>query len=401
MSASSSKLQLFAQKLKSGSKKRDGPTSPVPVQFIKSPFDAMPGPSDDGVTVVATLPRDAAPAAGAPAPVHVVAPVPSKASSTTSRDTRASGMLNDILGTFDELLSSKQLEAVQEEAKASVYAPVRSASTDMIIDESKGVARVTHTVGGARPSRPEEGGEDSADDTTVDDSASLKHKGGGGSQSDLPGYKAIKIARHLNIVEDLDSRNPDVPTPFQERKSRRRNEMDDNDFVALAESFRQGRNQRGAWLKDKSSASLLENVNAGGLVGGGSAADLQIATSGDDLEGTKGGSGGTPQSDETASEAMEGLGGAEAPQRSPGVNVLASSPSVMHVPDTTSPPGASEEWMNALIRENALVNAIGQQRSSSSSIGYVPQHLGAATSQAMSPSAMTVAAKIQAFESQA
>lgn len=167
MSKEPSSFAKFAQKLKTGARRRDGPVSPAPTgtgggpQIIKSPFDALPKPDNQGVTVIAPLPnkdistptspvvaesaalkqgvplppvpvaapQPPRPPPAAPAPSAPQPPAPQQQAPAPSQPGRASNMLNDLMGTFDELLTSKELEAVQEEAKASVYsAPVRGAS---------------------------------------------------------------------------------------------------------------------------------------------------------------------------------------------------------------------------------------------------------------------------------
>jgi hypothetical protein len=140
----SNKFSAFAQKLKSGARKRDGPVSPLPatggVQIIKSPYDAIAKPSAaEGVTVVAPLsPKEAPESPAFPVPVQEASPAAPSATTApqpqpAAPKARGSNMLNDLMGTFDELLVSKELEAVQEEAKASVYtAPMRGGSRPRI-----------------------------------------------------------------------------------------------------------------------------------------------------------------------------------------------------------------------------------------------------------------------------
>jgi hypothetical protein len=72
----------------------------------------------------------------------------------------------------------------------------------MKIDSSKGVARSSHMVGAPRPRNEEDDSDDSADEGTVDDAASTRHRGG----HDAVGYKAIKSGPILESARTSDSR---------------------------------------------------------------------------------------------------------------------------------------------------------------------------------------------------
>lgn len=126
-----SKFQAFTQKFVGGPKKRDVPPAPAPTggpQIIKSPFDAFAAPPpNQGVAVPASIAMQSpAGTPGASASADATAGGATRApgaaaTSASGMGKRTSNMLNDLMGTFDELLVSKELEAVQEEAKASVY----------------------------------------------------------------------------------------------------------------------------------------------------------------------------------------------------------------------------------------------------------------------------------------
>jgi hypothetical protein len=204
------------------------------------------------------------------------------------------------------------------------------------------------------------------------------------------------VARHLNIVEDLATANPDVPTVYEDRKSRRKKDMDENDLLTLAESVRLSRSQRGAWLKDKGmpGSPSVESLNSPG----GSSPSDGASPANPDLSGSSpgeedAGNHGSPEDRDfrlAMNAAVKQVTDAEMEKpRSPGVSILASSPVETYVPaDSSLPMGAGEEWMNALIRENTLVAQIGSQnRGASTSVAYMQPLVGA-----------TVAEKVQAFE---
>lgn len=237
-------------------------------------------------------------------------------------------------------------------------------------------------------------------------------------------------------MEDLEAANPDVPTPYEDRRSRRKKDMDENDLLTLAESVRLTRSQRGAWLKEKvpgssSNDSLVSPGASTPSDGQGSPSpasqssptraspnaapanltldDLQLQQQLSQHQLAQQLQQSSPSVAEYISDeargpiaplnlAMAGDAVSEGtPTISParslgGVNVIASSPVETYVPESRPVGVADEEWMNALLRENALVTAIGSHatRASASSVSY--------SQIVASPSSLSVAAKIQAFE---
>lgn len=212
-------------------------------------------------------------------------------------------------------------------------------------------------------------------------------------------------------MEDLTTANPAVPTPYEERRSRRKKDMDENDLLTLAESVRLERSQRGAWLKEKlpgsPSSDSLQDISSVGTVSpisSGPASPLLGVV----VPPANPAPVGPSPSDETTSEkgsleekevrlavsaAVKQVTESDlspTSRRSPGVTVIASSPVEKFVPEIEPrPPGAEEQWMNDLIRENALENA---------TLGMMSGGNDEEDDEADTPSTLTVAAKIKAFE---